>query len=227
MRPDPAIVNRAAGAKRGPRTPTHASGRLDASKPGGYRHGRHGFTLLELLVAISIMAIVSIISWRGLSSLIATRDRLSPENDEVRSLLTGFGQMQLDLAQAVSPMVMPLGATSVRVTVIDAAPMLQILRLAAPQPDGASAIQRVVYSVQDGKLVRQVTAPTRSLAAAINAAVPGLPVIPSVTSIRVRVWRINQGWVLPADADAINPPGVEVELTRSDGTQYRRVMTVG
>ena len=52
-----------------------------------------GFTLLELLVAITVLSIVSMIAWRGLDSLVATRERLEPEVDDVRSLLTTFGQM--------------------------------------------------------------------------------------------------------------------------------------
>jgi general secretion pathway protein J len=205
--------------------PTH---RPSASAPRpACRAGPAGFTLLELLVAIGIMAMISIIAWRGLSSLIATRDRLSPETDDVRSLLTGFGQMQLDLAQATSPALLSLGGSPVRIAEVDGSPTLRILRLAPLLPDGASAVQQVVYSVQDGRLVRQATTPARSLAALSNTVPAGLPLIAGVASIQVRFWRANQGWVVPAEADLATPPGVEVELTRSDGSRYRRVMLVG
>jgi general secretion pathway protein J len=186
-----------------------------------------GFTLLELLVAIGIMAMISIIAWRGLSSLIATRDRLSPETEDVRSLLTGFGQMQLDLAQATPAALLDLGASPVRMQVVDGSPTLRILRVAPPLPDGASAVQQVIYSVLDGRLVRQTTAPARSLGAIAGTLPAGLPLIAGVASFQVRFWRPTQGWVVPADADPARPPGVEVELTRSDGTRFRRVMLVG
>ena len=42
-----------------------------------------GFTLLELLVAISVLSVVSVIAWRGLDSLVATRERLEPRNNFV------------------------------------------------------------------------------------------------------------------------------------------------
>ena len=191
--------------------------------------GPAGFTLLELLVAIGIMALVAIIAWRGLASLIATRDRLGPETDDVRSLLSGFGQMQLDLAQAANPVLISLGSPPVRVLSINGATALQIVRLAPPLPDGASAVQQVTYSVLDGNLLRQATVPARSLAAVVNtAAVPaGVRLLAGVTSIQVRVWRANQGWVVPSDADPVTPPGVEVEIVRTDGARYRRVMLVG
>ena len=44
-----------------------------------------GFTLLELLVAITVLSIVSVIAWRGLDSLVMTRERLEPEADDVRA----------------------------------------------------------------------------------------------------------------------------------------------
>jgi prepilin-type N-terminal cleavage/methylation domain-containing protein len=62
-----------------------------------------GFTLLELLVAITVLSIVSLIAWRGLDALVATRERLEPEVDEIRALLTVFGQMERDLAHIVQP----------------------------------------------------------------------------------------------------------------------------
>src|SRR5262249_27202476 len=58
-----------------------------------------GFTLLELLIAISVLATVSMIAWRGLDTLVSTRARLEPEGEQVRALLTAFGQLDRDLAQ--------------------------------------------------------------------------------------------------------------------------------
>jgi general secretion pathway protein J len=192
---------------------------------GGGR-GR-GFTLVELLVAIWIMAVVAIIAWRGLSSLIATRDRLTPETDEVRALLTGFGQMERDLAQAANPVLISLIGSPVRVRIIEGATALQILRFSQPQPDGASAVQQVTYSVIDGALLRQSSPPMRSIQAVLNAAPTTVQLVAGVASMQVRVWRLNEGWVVPAEGDTATPAGVEVQITRSDGTRLRRVLLVG
>jgi len=185
-----------------------------------------GFTLLELLVAVAIMALVSLLAWRGLSSLLATRERLIPENEDVRALLTGFGQMQLDLTQAASPLLLPGAGPPVRMRVVDGSPTLLILRIAPPLADGASAVQQVIYSIQDGNLLRQATQPTRSLPVDFSATPAGLRLLPRVASMQVRFWRPNQGWVIPAEADPTAPPGVEVELIRADGSRFRRVMLV-
>jgi hypothetical protein len=51
--------------------------------------------------------------------------------------------------------------------------------------------------------------------------------LPRVTSMTVRVWLQNTGWVATPAAPAVMPPGIEVQLQRSDGATYRRVMLVG
>jgi general secretion pathway protein J len=183
--------------------------------------------LVELLVAIWIMAIVSIIAWRGLSALVATRDRLGPEADDVRALLIGFGQMERDLARAASPTLVSQVGTSISVPVIDGAQALQILRFSEPLSDGASAVQQVTYAVIDGALMRQCSPPVRSVQAAASASAATVRLVTGVASMRVRVWRANEGWIVPAPNDLTVAPGVEVVVTRTDGTSLRRVLLVG
>ncbi len=196
-----------------------------AGPPAG-RHAPHGFTLVELLVAIWIMSIVSIIAWRGLSALVATRDRLGPEADDVRAVLTGFGQMERDLAHAAGPVLGSTSALPVSVQIVDGAPALQVLRFSEPLANGASAVQLVTYSVMDGALSRRCSPPARSVQAALGAAPATVRLLGGVTSMQVRVWRVNEGWVVP-DSKGTPFPGVEVVLTRGDGTTLRRVMLVG
>jgi general secretion pathway protein J len=198
-----------------------------ATTPPAIRDGRSGFTLVELLVAISIMSIVAIIAWRGLSALVATRDRLGPEADDVRALLTAFGQIERDLAHAVTPALVLAGASPVSVQTVDGSPALQILRFSEPLADGGSAVQQVTYAVVDGALLRQCSAPVRSVLAAAGANPSTVRLIAGIASMQVRVWRVNEGWIVPAPNDATPPPGVEVVIKRSDGTSLRRVLLVG
>ena len=189
--------------------------------------GIGGFTLVELLVAIWIMALVAVISWRGLSSLVNTRERLGPEADQVRAMLISFGQMERDLAHAVNPAVASLPGAPVRVQIVDGAPSLQILRFSEPLPDGSSAIQQVAYAVVDGALLRQSSPPMGSVRDALNAPPATVRLLTDVASMQVRLWRNNEGWVVPAPTDLASTPGVEVVVTRIDGTSVRRVLLVG
>ena len=116
-----------------------------------------GFTLLELLVAITVLSVVSVIAWRGLDTLVKTRDRLEPELDGTRAMLVAFGQMERDLTSVVNPAFLGLNASPVNVRVVDGTALIEVERVAAPAPDRATEVQTVYYRVVDGTLVRQAT----------------------------------------------------------------------
>ena len=63
------------------------------------RSGR-GFTLIELLVACALMAVLALLSWRGLESILQSRERLMIASDELRSLTLAFSQMDEDLLKS-------------------------------------------------------------------------------------------------------------------------------
>ncbi|SPJ18835.1 putative General secretion pathway protein J [Burkholderiales bacterium] len=188
-----------------------------------------GFTLLELLVAVSILAVIAVIAWQGLSALTATRERLEPQNDEVHAVLAGFGQIERDLTQTPTNAVLfALPTQPLRVVAIDGHPSLQILRL-AESPDGvrAASVQTVFYVVRDGALQRQSSAAQRFYSTAASE-LDSVALVPNIDDMRIRVWRTNVGWITPAtDADTAGTIGVEVLLQRHDGTSMRRVFAVG
>jgi general secretion pathway protein J len=61
-------------------------------------HSR-GFTLIEVLVAISVMALMALMSWRGLDGMLRTQSSLQSRSDEIRTLQAGLAQWQTDLDQ--------------------------------------------------------------------------------------------------------------------------------
>lgn len=61
---------------------------------------RHaGFTLIEVLVAITVMALMSLMAWRGLDGMLRSQSGLQSRADEVRTLQAGLAQWQTDLDQ--------------------------------------------------------------------------------------------------------------------------------
>jgi len=59
-----------------------------------------GFTLLELLVALSILALLSVLGYRAVASLAESEVRLSAETARWRSLDQFFMRLEADLRQA-------------------------------------------------------------------------------------------------------------------------------
>ncbi|MEO6294192.1 MAG: prepilin-type N-terminal cleavage/methylation domain-containing protein [Burkholderiaceae bacterium] len=56
-----------------------------------------GFTLIELMVAISIMALLAILSWRGLDGMTRVQSQTQAKTDGVLALQAGLAQWQTDL----------------------------------------------------------------------------------------------------------------------------------
>ncbi|HKO67814.1 MAG TPA: type II secretion system protein GspJ [Burkholderiaceae bacterium] len=200
-----------------------------------HRFVSRGFTLLELLVAITVLSIVSMIAWRGLDSLVATRERLEPEVDDVRSLLTAFGQMERDLTQVANPTFLGLAFPPLNVGIADGGQVIELARVASPVADRATEVQTVFYRVVDGSLVRQATPPLPAFDRANAESFETARLMNNVKSMTVRVWLAPSGWVSPFASDGSvarpqtgqTPPGVEVTLVRADGKAFRRVFLVG
>ena len=62
------------------------------------RRRNHGFTLVELLVALGIMALMAILGWRGLDGLSRAQAAAQTRSDEVLTVQAALGQWNADLA---------------------------------------------------------------------------------------------------------------------------------
>ena len=61
-----------------------------------------GFTLVELLVALFVLSLVAVLSWRGLDGMVRTQSQVQARADEVMTLQVGLAQWRTDLDAVVS-----------------------------------------------------------------------------------------------------------------------------
>jgi general secretion pathway protein J len=57
----------------------------------------HGFTLVELMVALSVLALIAILSWRGLDGMVRTQTITQARSDQVLAMQASLGQWRADL----------------------------------------------------------------------------------------------------------------------------------
>lgn len=61
----------------------------------------HGFTLIEMLTALLIMALLAVAGYRGLNAVLQSRTAVAQETRKWQQLMFLFSQMEQDVAQAL------------------------------------------------------------------------------------------------------------------------------
>ena len=73
------------------------------------RRGAFGFTLVELLVALSVMALLAIVSWRGLDGMVRAQEQTRQRGSDLLALQAALAQWGTDLDALLSlPHTVPL-----------------------------------------------------------------------------------------------------------------------
>lgn len=115
-----------------------------------------GFTLIEMLVALAIFALVSAVSFSGILVMVDNRERVTDHADRLAAIQTAFSLLERDLQQAVArPIRDPLGDPRPAMIAEDLAD-LEFTRSGRSNPLGLrrSELERVAYRIDDDRLVR-------------------------------------------------------------------------
>ncbi len=189
-----------------------------------------GFTLVELLVAISVLAMVAVLGWRGLDSIIRARTAITSDIEETRGMQLTFAQLESDCAHIASA-----SLVANRPTLLASQGRLLLVRTVFAD-DQPTRVQAVAYRLDNGQLTRQESLPTRDLKvldatwrSAMGRADSTQAVVmqSGVTTMSIRTWTSNaDGWRVagadvatpqtPAGAPPPDVTGLEVALELQD-----------
>jgi general secretion pathway protein J len=147
---------------------------------------QRGLTLVELLVAISVLGFVAVLGWRGLDSIVRARIALTGDLEQTRGMQLTFAQLQSDCEHLASPTVLPD-----RVPIAAGQDRLTLIRtvFADNQP---SRLQVISYRVDGGVLTRRESVPTRDLSE-----------LDTLWSSAIKDTDTSQGVVLQSDVNAM------------------------
>ncbi len=167
--------------------------------------GVRGFTLIEMMIAITILAVVAILSWRGLDQVMRGRDKVAGAMEDERVFAQMFDQMRTDARRAATDD--EVGEPAIRV----AGDTLQIVRDLDP-PGAAPRLQVVRYRISGGRVVRYASPPLGTIGD-LRSALHGdstegwssVPLMRGVGAITARLYVPRVGWTtsMPDADDAL------------------------
>lgn len=192
-----------------------------------------GFTLLEILVALIIFGLMSVISFRGLSTVAQSRAHLAQENRKWSEVALLFARLEQDLSMLANRPVRdaanlnaaPLVAKSILQSASDT--QLSFTRMGLPDQDNAlAAPTRCGYRLQ-GERVEQLIWPATDAAPrtmpTVNLLMENVTAVEFTYLDSTGTW--HSRWPLP-DSDRVFPEAVQVVLDLKSGERITRLFAL-
>jgi general secretion pathway protein J len=198
------------------------------------RQKNGGFTLVELLVALFVFALVAVIAYRGLNAVTQTRAHIDQETRKWQALERFFARLDGEVAQALPRAVRTANGVEAPALVgaASTAATLEEVQLAFTRHGGHDASgfqlspQRIGYRLRQGRIeMLRWTAPD----SAPNNAPSVDGVLEGVAEFNLRFLNSKLAWEKqwpPKTPDAALPKGMEVELVLKDGAKLTRFFSL-
>ncbi len=193
------------------------------NRPAGHaaaRSGMAGFTLVEVLVALVLFALIGVAGFTMLDQVLRTQRQTDGRLETLAAMQRAMYLVTLDFTQArAASLTEEPGPQGASVT----------LRRSAADP--AQGVVTLRYAVQDGVLTREVTA---GPGAAPGTPAARQPLLSGISAVAWQYYAPGQGWVggwPPPGGTSVpgqpvpNPQAVAVTLTLEPGLrELRRVV---
>jgi len=191
-----------------------------------------GFTLIEILVALVVFALLAGFGYRGLGAVLDAGERVTAETTKWRELALAFEHMRLAFAQAAERPIRDRNDASAPAFEAVAArrntsePLVAFTRMGYAGHEGAAADQqRVGYRLREDRL-EQLAWPvldqaphTEPLSVSLLAGVREL----SFAYLHQGKW--HSTWPI-AESTAQRPAAVQVTLQLASGERFQRMFAV-
>jgi general secretion pathway protein J len=199
------------------------------------RHTARGFTLVELMVALMVMALLSLMSWRGLDAMGRAQAQTQARADDVQTLRNGLAQWVADLDAMATELSNPRAINSLPSPLEWNGLVFRITRYSSGAADSGLRVVAWTLGQDQGRKVwlrwQSPVVQSRSALqqawqqAAIWAQSPTQASRANQVSIVPLVdWQLfyyrGDSWSNPAsssEAAAVNPDGVRLILTLPEG----------
>lgn len=197
-----------------------------------------GFTLLELLIAIAIFAVVSVMALTGYNELITQRERAAETMQRIRTVQRAVTRITQDLEQLEPRPIRDATANTTNPALyMNAANvyLMELTRAGWSNPVGLprATLQRVGYRLVNGTLYRDYwTVLDRGL----SSTPVQTEMLGKVTSLTLRFMDGNRQWQTSWPADSIGgtgtararalPLAVELTLVLEDWGEIKRIVEI-
>lgn len=177
-----------------------------------------GFTLIEMMLAIVIFSLMSLMASQLLSSIVKNNDRVQIQAKALTRLQQAFSLMERDIRQTL---VLPADIPSKTNQGGETSPRLALLRSNWLNPGGLlprSTLERVTYRLHDGQLQR-LSYPTPD---APESQARIITLLQGVERFQLR-HRLVGDWRDGGPVGVGLPQAIEVSVTLSDRGELQRI----
>lgn len=195
-----------------------------------------GFTLVEVMVAVFIFAIVAVIAMGGYNELVKQSEIASAGANRTRAIQSAMQRMNIDFTSLEPrPVREPLGDSVLPALRSDrrGQSLLELTHSGWSNPAGVprSTLQRVAYRLEDDKLLREYwLALDRTMTSEPESAV----LLEGVKRMELRFMDGNRSWhdqwpplgYSAPDAPRVRPIAVEITIELEDWGELKRLVEV-
>ncbi len=194
-----------------------------------------GFTLIEVMVALAVFGVMSLLAYMSLGQTLANADMLTERMDRLRAIQRTISYLSTELLQAAPRSVrVELGVDPI--PALQSSPgsefSLQLTHGGWPNPAGVprSTLQRTAYRIEDGELIRYHW---NVLDRTVNNTPIATVMLDQVDSLAFRFLTASDEWIgewppLSAQAGPVTslPRAVEIVLVLPDEGELTRLVEV-